>query len=83
MAKTKGIDFSYKDYEMYYSHEIERKDEFDKIARKLSNFIKKLDLSPEENEKLTGLIVDIVHCAEQGGFQYCFKLGLKGKYNPM
>lgn len=60
-----------KDYEI----EIERNEEFHQAAHELSEFIKNLSLTNEQNDKLVALTVKQVQVAEKGGFVQGFIAG--------
>ena len=57
--------------------EIPRSMEFAESAQKLSEFINKLPLSKEQNDKLIDLMVKHVLTAEDGGFRYGLKIGIE------
>ena len=55
--------------------EIERTEEFIKIANELGDFIKSLPLSHEENDELIRLMVKQVNVAETSAFIQGFAMG--------
>lgn len=55
--------------------EIERTEEFIKIANELGDFIKSLPLSHEENDELIRLMVKQVNVAEMCAFTQGFAMG--------
>lgn len=65
--------------------EIERTADFHTIARQLSDNLKALPLSNEENDQFIDLMIKQVQEAERGAFVHGFKMGKKyGAYlNPV
>lgn len=55
--------------------EIERTADFQTIARQLSDSLKALPLSQEENDRFIQLMVEQVQEAERGAFMQGFKMG--------
>lgn len=55
--------------------EINRTEDFDKVAKELSNYISRLPLSHEQNNNLIELMLKQVNAAEEGSFLHGFKLG--------
>lgn len=63
-------------------YEIERNEEFHRAAHELSEFIKNLSLTNEQNDKLVALTVKQVQAAEKGGFVQGFIAGKNfGEWN--
>lgn len=61
--------------------EVNRTEEFHTIARELSDFIEKLPLYHEQNERLIKLIVKQVQQAEEDAFTQGFEIGSHFKQN--
>lgn len=55
--------------------EINRTNEFDNAAKELGDYIARLPLSHEQNDKLIELMLKQVNAAEEGSFLHGFKLG--------
>lgn len=55
--------------------EVERTEEFYRIARELSDFIKGLPISQTDNDKLIAIIIQQVQAGEQGAFNQGFRMG--------
>lgn len=58
-----------------YAIKIARSEEFQQAAHELSEFIKNLPLTNEQNDKLVELAVKQVQAAERGGFFEGFAMG--------
>lgn len=56
---------------------VNRTEEFFQIARELSDYIKKLPLTPDQHNKLVELMIKQVQAAEQGAFNKGFLMGYK------
>ena len=56
--------------------EIERSQEFVRIAKELGDHIKRLNLLAEDNDKLVSLMIDQVQEAEATAFRQGFRLGV-------
>lgn len=56
---------------------IDRTPEFNAVARKLSDFIKSLPLSTDQNDRLVWLMIDQVEQAERDAFKQGFLMGVK------
>lgn len=54
-----------------------RSDEFNDVARELSDFIQGLDLDLASHCKLTALVLTQVNVAERDAFTFGFKMALK------
>ena len=59
--------------------EIERTPEFFETAKKLSEFVDKLDLSTKKNNELVRLMVAQTEAAERSGFAHGVRVGIKAK----
>ena len=59
--------------------EIERTPEFFEAAKKLSEYVNKLDLSTEKNNELVRLMIAQTEAAERSGFAHGVRVGIKAK----
>lgn len=50
---------------------------FQEASHQLSDYLRGLRLSPEENNRLIRLIIDQVHAAEENAFRQGFAAGMK------
>lgn len=59
-----------------FAIELKRSEEFYKTAQKLSDYIKKLPLSNDENDTLVSIILEHVTAAEKSAFAQGFNMAM-------
>lgn len=57
--------------------QIERSPEFDTAAQTLSDFVRDLPLTADQNKELIRLAVDMTNVAEHSGFKHGFTVGFQ------